>query len=290
MSLSINVPVRRSLIAAACVAAFADTERERERRDRYRPDRQSELERLQPEPDVASDHLGQQPLRRSRSRRDHEVELPLRGRFRADTDEVQGGSPDGRQHLHNRRRGGFEVPAVDTLNTYSTRISLNRATSSGSTSKDPTSSIAPCPFARPPDSFTTGRRTRSSAAFTAENAARRLGDPRARLRLRRLRRRDPGLRTSSRLPARPRRPRSPAGPRTRRRRRPRRSSSRPTSPARPSSARSTAARLPPARSPDTSRSRRASTRFSVRAKDAAGNVDGSPATDDWKVKKKKKKK
>jgi Cadherin-like domain len=30
--------------------------------------------------------------------------------------------------------------------------------------------------------------------------------------------------------------------------------------------------------------------FQVRARDAAGNVDGSPASDDWKVKKKKKKK
>jgi hypothetical protein len=30
--------------------------------------------------------------------------------------------------------------------------------------------------------------------------------------------------------------------------------------------------------------------FQVRAIDQAGNVDGTPATDDWKVKKKKKKK
>jgi hypothetical protein len=30
--------------------------------------------------------------------------------------------------------------------------------------------------------------------------------------------------------------------------------------------------------------------FSVRATDQDGNVDGSPATDNWKVKKKKKKK
>jgi len=46
----------------------------------------------------------------------------------------------------------------------------------------------------------------------------------------------------------------------------------------------------PCASPLTEKVKKGKHSFRVRAKDAAGNVDGSPATDDWKVKKKKKKK
>jgi hypothetical protein len=42
-------------------------------------------------------------------------------------------------------------------------------------------------------------------------------------------------------------------------------------------------------SPDTFKVKKGKHHFEVRAKDAGNNVDGSPATDDWKVKKKKKK-
>ena len=42
-------------------------------------------------------------------------------------------------------------------------------------------------------------------------------------------------------------------------------------------------------SPLTVKGKKGKNRFEVRAKDAAGNVDPTPATDDWKVKKKKKK-
>jgi hypothetical protein len=42
-------------------------------------------------------------------------------------------------------------------------------------------------------------------------------------------------------------------------------------------------------SPDTVKVKKGKHSFAVRAKDPAGNVDGSPATDDWKVKKKKRK-
>jgi hypothetical protein len=45
----------------------------------------------------------------------------------------------------------------------------------------------------------------------------------------------------------------------------------------------------PCTSPDTIKVKKGKHSFKVRAKDAAGNVDGSPATFDWKVKKKKKK-
>ena len=45
----------------------------------------------------------------------------------------------------------------------------------------------------------------------------------------------------------------------------------------------------PCSSPDTLKVKKGKHHFEVRATDAAGNVDGSPATDDWKVKKKKKK-
>ena len=44
----------------------------------------------------------------------------------------------------------------------------------------------------------------------------------------------------------------------------------------------------PAASPDTVKVKKGKHNFEVRAKDAAGNVDSSPASDDWKVKKKKK--
>ena len=57
-----------------------------------------------------------------------------------------------------------------------------------------------------------------------------------------------------------------------------------------SSASSTTTRSRPAPLPSRTRSRRASTASQVRAIDAAGNVDPTPATFDWKVKKKKKKK
>ena len=43
-------------------------------------------------------------------------------------------------------------------------------------------------------------------------------------------------------------------------------------------------------SPDTLKVSKGKHHFEVRAIDAAGNVDGSPATDDWKVKKKRKRK
>ena len=42
--------------------------------------------------------------------------------------------------------------------------------------------------------------------------------------------------------------------------------------------------------PDTFKVRKGKHHFEVRAKDAAGNVDGSPASDDWKVRKKRRKK
>ncbi len=45
----------------------------------------------------------------------------------------------------------------------------------------------------------------------------------------------------------------------------------------------------PCTSPDTLKVKKGKHSFEVRARDAAGNVDGSPATDDWKVKKKKRK-
>jgi hypothetical protein len=45
----------------------------------------------------------------------------------------------------------------------------------------------------------------------------------------------------------------------------------------------------PCTSPDTLTVKKGRHSFEVRAKDAAGNVDGSPASDDWKVKKKRKK-
>ncbi|HYU59435.1 MAG TPA: hypothetical protein VEK39_01635 [Solirubrobacterales bacterium] len=44
----------------------------------------------------------------------------------------------------------------------------------------------------------------------------------------------------------------------------------------------------PCTSPDTLKVKKGKHSFNVRAKDAAGNVDGSPATDSWKVKKKRK--
>jgi hypothetical protein len=44
----------------------------------------------------------------------------------------------------------------------------------------------------------------------------------------------------------------------------------------------------PCSSPDTLKVKKGKHSFAVRAKDAAGNVDGSPASDGWKVKKKKK--
>jgi hypothetical protein len=44
----------------------------------------------------------------------------------------------------------------------------------------------------------------------------------------------------------------------------------------------------PCNSPDVLKVKRARHTFSVRARDEAGNADGSPATDDWKVKKKRK--
>jgi hypothetical protein len=44
----------------------------------------------------------------------------------------------------------------------------------------------------------------------------------------------------------------------------------------------------PCTSPDTIKVKKGKHTFAVRAKDAAGNADGSPASDDWKVKKKKK--
>jgi len=44
----------------------------------------------------------------------------------------------------------------------------------------------------------------------------------------------------------------------------------------------------PCTSPDTLKVKKGKHSFEVRARDAAGNVDGSPATDDWKVKRKKK--
>ncbi len=46
----------------------------------------------------------------------------------------------------------------------------------------------------------------------------------------------------------------------------------------------------PCTSPHTVKVKKGKHSFQVRAKDAAGNVDGSPASDDWKVKKRKKKK
>ena len=45
----------------------------------------------------------------------------------------------------------------------------------------------------------------------------------------------------------------------------------------------------PCSSPDTLKVKKGKHSFEVRARDAAGNVDASPASDDWKVKKKKKK-
>ncbi len=45
----------------------------------------------------------------------------------------------------------------------------------------------------------------------------------------------------------------------------------------------------PCTSPDTLKVKKGKHSFEVRARDAAGNVDGSPATDSWKVKKKKRK-
>ena len=85
-----------------------------------------------------------------------------------------------------------------------------------------------------------------------------------------------------------RRPRSPRAPRTRPRRRRRRSSSpAPTrGRSRASSAASTASRSGPAPRPTPSRSRRASTPSRSGPIDQAGNV-GTPASDNWKVKKKK---
>jgi len=50
------------------------------------------------------------------------------------------------------------------------------------------------------------------------------------------------------------------------------------------------AQFAPCSSPDTVKVKKGKHSFQVRAKDAAGNLDGSPATDDWKVKKKRKKK
>ncbi len=50
------------------------------------------------------------------------------------------------------------------------------------------------------------------------------------------------------------------------------------------------AQFAPCSSPDTLKVKKGKHSFEVRAKDAAGNVDGSPASDSWKVKKKKKKK
>ncbi|HYU59662.1 MAG TPA: hypothetical protein VEK39_02780 [Solirubrobacterales bacterium] len=44
----------------------------------------------------------------------------------------------------------------------------------------------------------------------------------------------------------------------------------------------------PCTSPDTLKVKKGKHTLAVRARDAAGNVDGSPASDDWKVKKKKK--
>jgi hypothetical protein len=44
----------------------------------------------------------------------------------------------------------------------------------------------------------------------------------------------------------------------------------------------------PCSSPDTVKGKKGKNHFEVRATDAAGNVDPTPATDDWKVKKKKK--
>jgi hypothetical protein len=46
----------------------------------------------------------------------------------------------------------------------------------------------------------------------------------------------------------------------------------------------------PCTSPDTFKVKKGKHSFAVRAKDAGSNVDGTPATDDWKVKKKRKKK
>jgi hypothetical protein len=48
------------------------------------------------------------------------------------------------------------------------------------------------------------------------------------------------------------------------------------------------AQFAPCATPDTFKVKKGKHSFQVRAKDPAGNVDGSPATDDWKVKKKKK--
>jgi len=45
----------------------------------------------------------------------------------------------------------------------------------------------------------------------------------------------------------------------------------------------------PCASPDTLKVKKGKHTFSVRAKDPAGNADGSPASDDWKVKRKRKK-
>jgi hypothetical protein len=45
----------------------------------------------------------------------------------------------------------------------------------------------------------------------------------------------------------------------------------------------------PCASPDKVKVKKGKHEFEVRAVDAAGNVDPTPATDDWKVKKKKKK-
>ena len=44
----------------------------------------------------------------------------------------------------------------------------------------------------------------------------------------------------------------------------------------------------PCSSPNALKVKRGHHTFSVRARDAAGNVDASPATDDWKVKRKRK--
>ena len=90
--------------------------------------------------------------------------------------------------------------------------------------------------------------------------------------------------------SRPRR-RSPRAPRTRRRRSRRRSSSAAQTPSGRdvSSARSTALRSRPAPRRSRSRGRRARTRSRSGRRTPAGNVDATPATDDWKVKKKKKK-
>ncbi|HEY8002060.1 MAG TPA: hypothetical protein VID76_08995, partial [Solirubrobacterales bacterium] len=44
----------------------------------------------------------------------------------------------------------------------------------------------------------------------------------------------------------------------------------------------------PCTSPKTVKAKKGKHTFSIKAKDAAGNVDGSPATYSWKVKKKRK--